>query len=253
MEREKAVPSKMSSGAGLDRTVVTSAPRQTAEEASQSEVLRNLRENLIYGVFGPNARLKLEDLRERYSASASTVRESLLQLQSEGLVQLETNKGFSTAPVSKADLQDITELRVQFERQALRDAISRGDDEWEAEIAASLHLLLKTVDSEEGAQSPKWPGLHRRFHTSLVAACGSPWLLHFRSTLFDQAERYRSLGRKYRKSSRDIANEHKALAEAVLSRNADRACELGERHIRATFENIVRNVPGFGGAGETRS
>lgn len=231
---------------GDNRTTATSAPRVVAEDARQPDVLRILRDNLISGVFGPSDRLKVEDLRDRYSASASAVRESLLQLQSEGLVQLEANKGFSVAPVSRRDLEDITELRVQFERQALRDAIRWGEDEWEAEIVTSLHLLLKRLDSEEGTQSPKWPVLHRRFHAALVSACHSPWLLHFRSTLFDQAERYRSLGRKYRKSARDIADEHRALAEAAVSRDADRACDLSEQHIRSTFENIVQNVPGFG-------
>ena len=57
--------------------------------------------------------------------------------------------------------------------------------------------------------------------------------------LFDQAERYRSLGRMYRKSPRDVGAEHQALAEAVLARNVARACDLGEKHIRSTVDNVV--------------
>ena len=46
-----------------------------------------------------------------------------------------------------------------------------------------------------------------RFHQALVAGCRSPWLLHFRAVVFDQAERYRSLGRTYRRAKRDVKLE----------------------------------------------
>jgi GntR family transcriptional regulator, carbon starvation induced regulator len=226
---------------------ITSAPREESEAPNTSfETLRNIREDIVAGVFEPGERLKFEDLKERYAASVGTLRESLLHLLSEGFVRSEANRGFTVAPVSVADLADITRLRVQFEIQALEDAIRHGDDHWEAEIVTSLHLLMKLiVDGARPTRSPDWPARHRRFHYSLVAACRSPWLLHFRGTLFDQAERYRSLGRMYRKSPRDVGQEHQALADAVLSRNVARACELGERHIRSTVDNVISNVPGL--------
>jgi DNA-binding GntR family transcriptional regulator len=109
-----------------------------------------------------------------------------------------------------------------------------------------VHLLQKIVsENDKPTRTPEWPARHRRFHNALVAACRSPWLLHFRATLFDQAERYRSLGRIYRKSPRDVGSEHQALADAVLSRNVARACDLGEKHILGTVDNVLKNVPGL--------
>lgn len=225
---------------------ITSAPRTDADAASSFDVLRQIREDIVSGMFEPNERLKFEDLRDRYEASIGTLRESLLHLLSEGFVRSESNRGFTVAPVSVADLIDITELRVQFEIQALEDSIRHGDDQWEAEIVTSLHLLMKLISGDTPpTRSPEWPGRHRRFHYALVSACRSPWLLHFRGTLFDQAERYRSLGRMYRKSPRDVGAEHQALADAVLARNVALACDLGEKHIRSTVDNVVRNVPGL--------
>jgi DNA-binding GntR family transcriptional regulator len=226
---------------------VTSAPDSAPVTAGPAfDVLRSIRQDIVAGVFEPNERLKFEDLRDRYSASVGTLRESLLHLLSEGFVRSETNRGFTVAPVSLADLMDITRLRVQFELQALEDAIRHGDDHWEVEIVTATHLLQKLIsESAVPARTPEWPGRHRRFHYALVAACRSPWLLHFRSTLFDQAERYRSLGRKYRNSPRDVGAEHQALADAVLSRNVARACDLSEKHIRSTVDNVMRNVPGL--------
>jgi DNA-binding GntR family transcriptional regulator len=225
---------------------ITSAPRTNAESTSSFDVLRQIREDIVSGEFQPNERLKFEDLRDRYQASIGTLRESLLHLLSEGFVRSESNRGFTVAPVSIADLMDITDLRVQFEVQALEDSIKHGDDQWEAQIVTSLHLLMKLISSETPpTRSTEWPGRHRRFHYSLVSACRSPWLLHFRGTLFDQAERYRSLGRMYRKSPRDLGAEHQALADAVLARKVTLACDLGEKHIRSTVYNVVHNVPGL--------
>lgn len=235
---------------GLDArggVLITSAPKDASDTSGPSfDILRSIRDDIVAGVFEPNERLKFDDLRDRYVASVGTLRESLLHLMSEGFVRSETNRGFTVAPVSVADLNDITQLRVQFETQALADAIRHGDDLWEAEIVTSLHLLLKLVsEDDKPTRSAEWPARHRRFHHALVAGCRSPWLLHFRSTLFDQAERYRSLGRMYRKSPRDVGAEHKALADSVLSRNVASACELGEKHIRSTVDNVVHNVPGL--------
>jgi DNA-binding GntR family transcriptional regulator len=149
---------------------------------------------------------------------------------------------------------DITKLRIQFELQALEGAIRHGDEHWESEIVTSMHLLRKIIsESETPTRTPEWPARHRRFHQALVAACRSPWLLHFRATLFDQAERYRSLGRIYRKSPRDVGAEHQALADAVVSRNVARACDLGEKHILSTVDNVVKNVPGLKLAAKAKS
>lgn len=235
---------------GLDLkggVLITSAPKLASVTAAPTfEILRRIREDIISGVFKPDERLKFDDLRERYSASIGTLRESLLQLLSEGFVRSETNRGFTVASVSAADIMDVTRLRIKFEREALEDAIHHGDDHWEAEIVTSMHLLQKLIaDNDKPTHTAEWPTRHRRFHNSLVAACRSPWLLHFRETLFDHAERYRSLGRIYRKSPRDVGAEHQALADAVLSRNIEVACDLGEQHILGTVENVVKNVPGL--------
>ena len=49
----------------------------------------------------------------------------------------------------------------------------------------------------------------------------------------------------YRRAPRDVGAEHRALAEAVLARNGSLACDLGEKHIRSTVDNVVHNVPGL--------
>jgi GntR family carbon starvation induced transcriptional regulator len=223
---------------------LSSAPSRRHNALLPDDVVQRLREDILSGTLQPEQRLKFEELRIRYEASVATLREALLNLVSEGLVQSEQNRGFAVAPVSIADFRDITELRVEFEKQSIADSIAHGDDVWEGEIVTSLHLLLKLTEGA-GTRSPEWPARHRRFHQALVARCQSPWLLHFRSVLFDHAERYRSLGRRYRKAPRNVSAEHKALADAALDRDVSKAILLAEKHIRSTADNVIANVPGL--------
>lgn len=229
--------------------LVSSAPRRPRDDEDEApDVLCQMRQDILAGVFTPGQRIKTDDLRAKYAVSVGTLREALLHLLSEGLVCSELNRGFSVAPVSIADLNDITALRIEFEVKALTDAIKHGDDAWEAEIVTSLHLLMKLGSGDASvARRSEWPSRHRRFHAALVAGCRSPWLLHFRSSLFDQAERYRSLGRLHRRSPRDVNVEHQQLAEAALARNVTKTSDLAEKHIRRTVDNILATVPELGG------
>src|ERR1700754_777726 len=134
---------------GLDvngGVLITSAPKLPSVNSGPAfDVLHSIRKDVVSGALKPNDRLKFDYLRDRYSASVGTLRESLLHLMSEGFVRCEANRGFTVAPVSVADLMDITRLRVQFELEAIEDAIRHGDDDWEAEIVTSLHLLQKLI------------------------------------------------------------------------------------------------------------
>lgn len=204
----------------------------------QSDVRARLREDTINCVLVPGQRLKLDELRVRYGVSVGSLREALPQLVAEGLVVAEANRGFCVAPVSLADLNEITDLRVDLERKALALAIKNGDDEWEAGIIAAHHMMTKitaAVDSPPNRRTSN--ERHARFHDALVAACPSALLLRFRSLLFDQSQRYRSLSLQ-RSTSPGRLDEHRALMGLVLQRDVDGACNLIEGHIRKTAENV---------------
>lgn len=230
-------------------------PKAPLPEAPLPDLRERLREDILAGTLAPGLRLKFDALRSRYEASVGTLREALSQLVSEGLVLVEVNRGFTVAPVSVADLLDITELRVDLECKALTAAMQEGDDEWEARVLASFHLLQKLegpMQKDPAAERAKWSERHRRFHDALVSACPSTWLLRFRQTLFDQARRYRALSMKH-SSTPGRMEQHRQLMEAVVRRDVAAACALAEAHIRDTAKNILDSLPGYGKTGTRRA
>ena len=148
-------------------------------------------------------------------------------------------RGFRVAPVSLEDLADITETRVMLECSALRQSIALGDDAWEAELTAAFHRLTRAEERlAEGNNREQWEERNRIFHEVLIAACPSRWTKHFLSILYHQAERYRHLSLRRSEGTRRLHDEHAALFEAAMARDADTATRLLGEHIRLTLQSV---------------
>lgn len=206
-----------------------------------------LRADILNCTLKPGQTLRFDWLRETYKISLSPLREALMRLIAEGLVQLEDHRGFRVAPVSIEHLLDLTMVRKETEALAIRLAIEKGDDHWESFILASFNTLSK-YPSKGGRQlfDQEWEKRHRAFHYSLYAACGSPILLGSIAHYDNQWARYRLLSGRYMNRRRNIQQEHAALKEAVVARNPAKATRAIQQHIAASTESILAaNEPIF--------
>jgi GntR family transcriptional regulator, carbon starvation induced regulator len=205
-----------------------------------SETYNALKTNLLSGSFAPGEQLRIDAISAGFDVSKGAVREALARLTSDGLVENTPQKGFVVAPVSAAELVDLTEVRIELENRCLALSIERGDVAWEARVMSAYHLLSHTkLEAETGGVNPVWTARHDEFHDSLIAACGSAWRLRLRGVTYLQAERYRRMTRPQALDRRNVEAEHKAIMEATLARNPELACELMARHLRTTMDLIL--------------
>lgn len=206
-----------------------------------ADITHRLREDIITCRLAPGEPLRFDVLRDHFGASFTTLREALTALAAEGLVSAEEQRGFRVAPVSRRDLTEVTDARVLIENELLRRSIEKGGDDWEIAVISTLHRLRRIEErsGENQVADPEWKVAHRQFHEALVSAGQSETLLAIRAGLFDRAERYRHLSASLRPRPRDKAGEHQAIMQAAISRNADLAVRLIERHIRSTAENVA--------------
>ena len=198
-----------------------------------------IRRDIVSGGLSPGQPLRLEPLRQRYGAGFSPLREALNRLQAERLVVQAPLRGFTVAPISRAEMWDAIETRILIESEALRRAIARGDDGWEGRILGTFHALSRQVarmGPKDGPGSAPHQALeerHRAFHRALIDACASPRLLDYAERLQAETERYRQPALAGQ-AGRDVPGEHRALMEAALARQADKATSLLEAHYRRT-------------------
>jgi len=225
-----------------------------------SSLASEIRTDIIEGVLAPGSKLRIKDLCERYTAGSIPMREALSRLAASGFVVVEDQRGFRVSDVSMEDLIDITETRIHIECQALQRSIERGNLQWEELILSTHHRVSRLPMSTSTERlNPEWEQAHVAFHAALLSASESKWLCHLASLLRDQTARYRLLSVSKPAAvepvgdgqqrividpgiTRDIAAEHKAMAQAALARDSAAACSLLRAHLQATTDIVLRQA-----------
>lgn len=196
---------------------------------------KDMRSRILSGEIAPGARLNLDQMRESSGVSTSSMREAVARLVSDGLVQVEEQRGYRVAPVTLENLSEVTRLRGALEPLALRSSIENGDLDWEARVMATLYKLNHTdrrIDCP--ASLVAWEEAHNSFHEALIDRCEMPLLVGMLRSLLAMHDRYRQIFMIAGQAQRDLAAEHSAIAEAATRRDADTACALLASHIETT-------------------
>lgn len=217
---------------------------ETANETVAESTYRLIRADIIFGRLPPGRKLKLDNLKDSYATSVSTLREILNRLSSEGFVMAEGQRGFEVAGISAADLREVAELRLLLESHALARSFDSGDVDWEAKLVAAHHKLARmeqVMASGDTSQAEDWKKYDSEFHQALIAACGSRLLLQAHSVAFDKYLRYQMVALSYRGDV--AANEHQMLLEAALRRDQAAARELLAKHIEGGVEHALTRKP----------
>ncbi len=208
----------------------------TSSQTRGEAVYQQMRDDIVKGVFRPGQKLPFAVLTDRYESSASVIREGLARLVEQGLAQSEPQQGYRVASVSVSDLRDLTLARQAVETQALRLSIEHGDLAWESSVVATIHALERTPVMTDG-----WAELHRRFHEVLLEGVPSKRLIATALGMRDSAELYRRWSAHADDGGeRDVDGEHRAIADATLARDPDRACALLSEHLQTTADLLVQ-------------
>lgn len=211
-------------------------------ETLASMAYQRLLDDILIGRLPPGRKLRLQALKDQYEVGNSPLREALNRLSANGMVLREENKGFRVSPASAAELMELIRTRCWLEEIAVRESIRNGDSKWEEGIVLAYHRLSRTPQSAEDSQvhvSTEWEERHRQYHQALISACNSNILLGYCSQLHEQTLRYRNLVAVVEYRERHELDEHRAIRDAALDRDADTAVELLTAHYRVTGDIVM--------------
>ena len=213
-----------------------------SSETLASAVYDRLLNDILNGTLNPDLKLRLQVLKKQYDVGNSPLREALNRLSEKGLVQREENKGFRVASASEAELKELILTRCWLEEIALRESIKNGDDAWEEQLVLAFHRLSRSArngNGKTGATAREWERQHSDYHHSLLSDCGSSILLEYCVQLDEKTLRYRNLATVRKQRDRHELDEHRAIQEAALDRDADLAVKLMKAHFEATLEIVL--------------
>lgn len=230
--------------------VVKATPAKKKKSRTLAQVVyAKMREDLLNGVFPPDSKLKLETLLARYEVGMSPLREALSRLVGDMLVRSEGQRGFWVAPLSLSDLDDVLQMRTNLETSALEKSIKYGDLTWESRVTDAFTRLseveahLPEEPSDLDAEfASNWEAANKGFHSALVSACQSPWLMRLRDLMHSQSERYRRISLMASRGHRDVHFEHESIYKAVIDRSTMKACSLIENHMLNTAKEVRQAI-----------
>jgi GntR family transcriptional regulator, carbon starvation induced regulator len=201
-----------------------------------------LRTGIVSGDYLPGCKLHIQSLCREFEVGLSPMREALTRLSREGLVLHEEQRGFRVRPLDEARLEELTKTRCWLNTIGLRESIVRGDDRWEEGVLLTYHRMSKLSPfvPEDGRLviNRAWDQEHRSFHTNLIAACGSHWLIEYCEQLADAADCYRHAAPRSPGRVQARTAEHELILKATLARDADAAVACLIDHFHRSTDHI---------------
>ena len=177
--------------------------------------------------------------------SVTPVREALLDLAREGLLEPVRNRGFRVAVLTAQELNDIYAIRLLLEVPSVADAAKRRASDQQI---AELHDLAQTARRlAADGELIAYLQADRKFHIALIDIVGNKPLSELVATLRDRVRLYGLSSATTNAHVTQSAEEHFELLELVEAGNANDAALLMRRHLERSrdiwAENVRRSAP----------
>lgn len=212
--------------AQLERII---ADARESSVTAQDLVLTSVRAAILAGVLSPGARLRQEDLAERFGTSRIPVREALRALGYEGLVTSEPHRGFTVTELDADDVEEVYDLRIVLESHAVRVALPLLTDEDLEELEQLYQAMTSAATPDEQLAA------RERFYIRLYSVSGRPRLVGLIVRL--RQEVARSLRWP---TVQHALSHHDQFFEAVKIGDADRAAAQLAGHYQRVATLIRR-------------
>ena len=200
---------------------------------SAEKVILSLRMAITSGTLPAGAQIRQEEIAAQYDVSRMPVREAFRQLEAEGLLVVYPGRGAFVNRLTADEIQEIYDIRILLESDALRRAVP----ELTPTILAEAERLLTQLALAQDGQS--FGKLDEAFHAALYAPAQRPRLLELINTLRNQVTQFlyaASPMPTYRDSAMD---EHRQILDACQAGDVDGAVAAIETHLRNSVQIVI--------------
>ena len=199
-------------------------------QAPRNGVYARLRDEILRCSLAPGSRVNEQALAKRYLVSKSPVRDALLRLQEQHLVEVLPRKGYRVLPISASDAAELYQMRLLYEPACIAGVIERASD---AEIA-ELEAFRKAPKRQSLAA---WVAYNREFHVAIARLCGNSRLARAAIGVIEQFDRLTYVGVRGTGRTaglRGFVDEHAKIIEAMKRRDKRLAQALVRRHVESS-------------------
>ncbi len=219
-------------------------PRQMRANASpggataSAQVYQQLRAEIIALDIPPGAALSENDLASAFGVSRTPVREALLRLADEGLVEIVPKSGTTVSRIPYAQLGEAIVIRKALEEVAVREASLRAT---KSQFTGLWALIERQREAAKADDRDAFHAADEAFHAAIAEAAGYPGIWRLVNQVKVQVDRMRHLtlpegGRMLR-----VTKEHAAVLTAMEKRDGDKAIAAMRGHLDG-LENSLPEI-----------
>lgn len=207
-------------------------PVKTHLKPNKKIIYNKIKEEIVSCTISPQQVLVVDSLATRFEVSRTPVREALLALSSEGLVEAKHRIGFIVTSVDAREMVETFGLRILLEKEAARLAAERISKE----NLEKLESLLREPSSFE----------NRKFHTLIAESSGWGVLAQTIETLLDKSARARALFIKMSDgpNNTEIPRRygHFEILVAIKASLPGEAAEAMEKHLEEAKNRVLKKI-----------
>jgi DNA-binding GntR family transcriptional regulator len=201
-----------------------------------SAITSQLRDAVLSGEQPSGTQLRQDALAAQFGVSRIPVREALLQLEAEGLVNIVPHKGAVVTGLSRVEVDDIFELRGIMEVRLL----SRSAPLLTAEDFQDVDRLQKDFgEAIRSKDAARWGTLNAQLHMALYRRADLPRTSGIVANLLTASERYTRIQLSGKAAWQRAQLEHGELIDLCRIGNTEAACALLQRHIKTVHDDLV--------------
>lgn len=187
----------------------------------------------------PGAEVTERQLGARYGIGKAPLREALVRLAHEALVQSIPRSGYRVTPVTIQDVQDIFALRLLLEPAAARLAAGRIDERLLTQL--NEPCLAGYTPGDRKSESA-FLRANRDFHVAIANASGNRRLARVLEQLLEGTERLFHMGLAVRDRTDEMRHEHQVLMKALLEGDGDTAANATVDQVNAARKMVMDGI-----------
>ena len=215
-------------------------PRVSRTERAYSEIRRRILENEM----SAGTQVLEQELAEMLEMSRTPVREAMIRLAEEGMVEVRPRHGMRVLPISADDMREIYDVLTALESMAAELVAARGVS---PEELRALQRAVADMDAALAADDLRtWAAADERFHLLLVEYCGNERLRALVSGYWDQSHRVRLVTLRLRPKPVDSNKDHAAVVDAIARGDRVAARRLHRQHRARSGEMLVKLLKSHG-------
>ena len=204
---------------------------QIEKISMRERISHALRAAIISGELEPGTVYSAPSLGTRFGVSATPVREAMLDLVREDLVEIVPNKGFRVTEISETALDEITELRLLIEPAVVGKVTPSIPS---ADVDELRELAQKIVDAAAAGNLIEYTEADRIFHIRLLSYAKNSRMTTLVAELRAHARLYGLSALLARGELEQVAREHLAIVDTIERRDPEAVAELLREHISQT-------------------